>query len=112
MAGLEVSHLGSVTSLDQGVEASLDQLADTAAEDSLLAEQVGLGLLLEGGLQDACTAGADTGSVGQGNLLSLAGVVLLDADQRGAALALGVQAADDVAGALGSCLLYTSYPWF
>ena len=38
-------------------------------------------------------------------VLRLAGEVLLDTDQRGAALALGVQAADDVAG---TCLLYTS----
>ena len=80
----------------------MDQLGNATAQHCLLAEQVGLGLLLEGGLQDACTASADAGSVCQSNILSLAGVVLLHADQRGAALALGVQAADDVAGALGS----------
>src|SRR5699024_718390 len=101
VAGLEVGHLGSVAGLNQRVETSLDELADTAAQHSLLAEEVGLGLLLEGGLQDASTAGADAGSVSQGDLLGLAGVILLHADQGGAALALGVQAADDVAGALG-----------
>ena len=102
MAGLKVGHLGGVAGLDQRVEASLDQLADAAAEHCLLTEQVGLGLLLEGRLEDAGAAGTDAGGVGQGDLLGLAGVVLLHADQGRAALALGVQAADDVAGALGS----------
>ena len=102
VAGLEVGHLGLVASLDQSVEASVDELADAAAQDSLLAEQVGLGLLLEGGLEDAGTAGTDAGSVCQSDVLGLAGEVLLDTDQRGAALALGVQTADDVAGTLGS----------
>ena len=101
MAGLEVSHLRLVASLDQRIETGVDQLGDTAAQNGLLAEQVGLSLLLEGGLQDACTAGTDAGSISQSDVLGLAGVVLLHADQRGAALALGVQAADDVAGALG-----------
>ena len=80
----------------------MDQLANAAAEHSLLAEQVGLGFLLEGGLQDACTAGTDAGSVCQGDLLCLAGVILLYADQGRAAFAFRVQAADNVAGALGS----------
>ena len=102
MAGLKVCHLGLVASFHQRIETGVDQLGNTAAQHCLLAEQVGLGLLLEGGLQDACTASADAGSVCQSNILSLAGVVLLHADQRGAALTLGVQAADDVAGALGS----------
>ncbi len=59
VAGLKVCHLGLVASLNQRIEACVDQLADTAAQNCLLAEQVGLSLLLEGGLQDACTASAD-----------------------------------------------------
>ena len=102
MAGLKVGHLGLVASLHQRIEAGVDQLGNAAAQHGLLAEQIGLGLLLEGGLQDACTACADAGSISQSDVLGLTGVVLLHADQRGAALALGVQAADDVAGALGS----------
>ena len=86
----------------------MNQLADAAAEDCLLAEQVGLGLFLEGGLQNACTAGANAGGVSQSNLLRLAGVVLLNADQGRAALALGVQAADDVAGAPFGAIMMTS----
>ena len=61
VAGLEVSHFRCVASFHQGVKASMDQLANAAAEHSLLAEQVGLGFLLEGGLQDACTAGTRCG---------------------------------------------------
>ena len=102
MAGLKVCHLGLVASFHQRIEAGVDQLGNTAAQHGLLAEQIGLGLLLEGGLQNACTACADAGSISQCDILGLTGVVLLHADQRGAALALGVQAAHDVAGALGS----------
>ena len=102
VAGLKVGHLGLVAGLHQRIEAGVDQLGNTAAQHGLLAEQIGLGLLLEGGLQNACTACADAGSISQCDILGLTGVVLLHADQRGAALALGVQAAHDVAGALGS----------
>ena len=101
MAGLEVGHLRLVTSLHQGLEAGVDQLAHAAAQDSLLTEQVGLSLLLEGGLQNTGAAGADAGGIGQGHILGLAGEVLLHADQAGHALALQILAADGVAGALG-----------
>ena len=50
---LEVGDLGLVAGLDERFEAGLDQLGDAAAEHGLLAEQVGLGLLLEGRLDDA-----------------------------------------------------------
>jgi len=102
VAGLEVGHLRLVASLDQRIETGVDQLGNAAAQHCLLAEQVGLGLLLEGGLQDARTARTDAGGVSQSDVLCLAGVILLHADQGRAALALGVQAADDVAGAFGS----------
>ena len=101
MAGLEVGHLRLVTGLHQSLETGVDELTDAAAQHSLLAEQVGLGLLLEGGLQDTGTAGADGGGIGQSHILGLAGEVLLHADQAGHALALQVLAADGVAGALG-----------
>src|SRR2546428_272715 len=55
----EVRHLGSVAGLHQGIESGLDQLDAAAAEHGLLAEQVGLGLLLEVGLDDARLAAAD-----------------------------------------------------
>ena len=56
---LEVGDLGLVAGLDQRLEAGLDQLRGTAAEHRLLAEQVGLGLLGEGGLDAAGAQAAD-----------------------------------------------------
>ena len=101
MEALEVGHLGLVAGLDQGLEARLDEGAGAAAEDGLLAEEVGLGLLLEGGLEHAGAGGADALGPGERGLLGLLGLVLRDGDERRHALALGVEAADHVAGALG-----------
>src|SRR5712664_2322558 len=52
MQAFEVRHLGRVACLHQGIEPGLHQLDATAAQHGLLAEQVGLGLLLEAGLDD------------------------------------------------------------
>ena len=67
---LEVGALGLVAGLDQRLEAHLDQGADAAAEDDLLAEEVGLGLLGEGRLEDAAAGAADPLGVGQGQGLA------------------------------------------
>ena len=56
---------------------------------------------MEGGLHDARPGAADAGDVGQGNVIGLAGGVLLHGDQAGHALARHILAADGVAGALG-----------
>ena len=101
MEALEVGALRLVAGLDQGLEAHLDQGADAAAEDDLLAEQVGLGLLGEGGLQDAGAGAADPLGVGQGQGLALGRAVVGRGDQAGDAAPLDVLAADEVAGALG-----------
>src|SRR4030095_7191347 len=69
---LEVRHLGRVARLDQGVEAGLHQLHAAAAEHGLLAEEVGLGLLLEVGLNDAGLATADRRGVRERELARLA----------------------------------------
>ena len=50
---LVVGDLGLVARLDERLEARLDQLGDAAAEHRLLAEEVGLGLLLERRLEHA-----------------------------------------------------------
>ena len=56
---LEVGRLGLVARLDEGLETGLHQLGEPAAEHDLLAEEVGLGLLLEGGLEHAGPGPAD-----------------------------------------------------
>ena len=97
---LVVRDLGLVAGLDERLEPELDQLGEAAAEHRLLAEEVGLGLLGERRLEDAGAAGADPGRVGERELARLAARVLRDRDQRRRAVALLVEAADDVAGAL------------
>ena len=56
---LEVREARVVAGLDQRLEAGLDQLGRAAAEHRLLAEQVGLALVLEGRLDDPGAAAAD-----------------------------------------------------
>ena len=78
---LEVGHFRRVTGFDQGFETGLDQLDATTAENGLLTEQVGFGLVLEGGFDDTGTTAADAAGVGQGDVLGVAGSVLVDGDQ-------------------------------
>ena len=68
---LEVRHLGGVSRLDHDVEAGLDQFLGAAAQHGLLTEQVGLGLFLERGLDDAGAGAADALGVGQRQRLAL-----------------------------------------
>ena len=98
---LEVRHLRRVAGGGQRLEAGLHERRQPAAQHDLLAEQVGLGLLRERRLDDAGAGAADGVGVRQGELLGLAGGVLLDGDQRRHAATLGVGAAHEVAGALG-----------
>ena len=55
----EVGELGLVAGFDEGFEACLDEGGGAAAEDGLLAEEVGLGLFGEGGLEDSGAGAAD-----------------------------------------------------
>ena len=56
---LEIGDFGLIAGVHQSLEPGADKLAHAAAKDGLLAEQVGLGLFLEGGLDDARTQRAD-----------------------------------------------------
>ena len=98
---LEVGHLGGVARLDHDLEAGLDQFLGATAQHGLLTEQVGLGLFLERGLDDAGPGAADALGVGQRQRLALTLRVLVDGDQAGHALAVDELAAHQVAGALG-----------
>ncbi len=101
MQALEVRDLRLVARLGQRLETGLHQGGGATAEDGLLTEEVGLGLLGEGGLDDAGAGAADALGVRQGQLQALARGVLLDGHDAGDAAALLVLAADQVAGALG-----------
>ena len=101
MQALEVGHFRCVTGFDQGFEAGLHQRRGAAAQHRLLAEQIGFGLLAEGGFDDAGASAAVGGSVGQRNSLGAAGGVLKDRDQAGHAAALGIGGTHQMARALG-----------
>jgi hypothetical protein len=98
---LEVGHLGSVTGLDQGFEARADELGEPAAQHRLLAEQVGLGFLLESGLDDCGATAADCAAPREADLARVAGRILLHREQARDAAALRIFSANHVAGALG-----------
>jgi hypothetical protein len=76
------------------------QLGDAAAEHGLLAEQVGLGLVLEGRLDHAGAGAADALRVGEHEVAGLAAGVAVDGDQAGDAVPLDELAPHQVAGAL------------
>ena len=98
---LEVGELGLVAGLDEGLEARLDEGGGAAAEDGLLAEEVGFGLFGEGGFEDSGAGAADALGVAEGEGEGGAAGILLDGDQAGNAAAFGEDFADAVAGGLG-----------
>src|SRR5207253_10632895 len=86
---------------DECLEAVDDQAGEAPAQHRLLSKEVGLGLLGEGGLDEAGPRGADAVGVGDARGLGLPGGVLVDGDEGRRADALGVGPADKVAGTLG-----------
>src|SRR6476660_4744938 len=78
---LEIGDLRLISSSDQRLETSLDQLGQTATEDRLFTKQVGLALFLERCLDHARARQAETLGIGQRDFLGIAGRVLLDRDQ-------------------------------
>ena len=101
MADLEVGHLGLVAGLNEDLVPVLDEFGQSAAQDVLLAEEVGLRLLAEGGLEGAGAGSADGLGVGQDEGPGLAGGVLLDAHEDGHAPAGLEFTAHRVTGPLG-----------
>ncbi len=98
---LEIGHLGRVAGLDQGLEAGLHQLDHAAAQHRLLAEQIGLALLAEARLDDAGAPAADRRTVGEREIMGIAGDVLVHRHQHRHAGAALVFRAYGMAGALG-----------
>ena len=97
----EVGALGLIAGFDQGFIARLDERADAAAEHGLLAEEVGLGLFFERGLEHSGARAADALEVAEGERVGVAGRVLVDGDEAGNAAALGEDFAHAMAGRLG-----------
>ena len=79
---LEVRELRLVAGVDKRLERHLDERRRAAAEDRLLAEQVGLGLLGEGRLEDAGPCRADRPAVRQDAVAGGPGLVAMDGEQR------------------------------
>ena len=100
MENLEVGHLGLVSGFHEGFKSCLDQCRGAAAENGLLAEKIGLGLFLEGGLENSRACAADALGPCEGGLLGFAALVLIDGDEGGDALAFLILAADRMTGAL------------
>ncbi len=99
MKALEIGHLWRIAAFDQCFKACLDQLDDTAAEHSLLTEQVGFGFFFERGFNHASACVADGLGVRQGHVFGGACCILMDRDEAGQAEAHFVLRAQCVAGA-------------
>ena len=101
MHRLEVGQLGLIAGFDQGLERRLDQRRDAAAQQRLLAEQVGLGLLRERRLEHARSCGAEAPGVRQHAGAGRPRCVTIDGEQGRYAAALAVHAAQQVTRTLG-----------
>ena len=80
----------------------MTKLDAAAAEYRLLAEQVGFGLVLERGFDDPRPAAADAGRIGKGNILGVAGRILMNGDQAGYTATLDEFVTHQVPRPLGS----------
>ena len=98
---LEVRDLRLVAGRDQRLEARLHQRGHAAAQHRLLAEEIRLGLLGEGRLDDARARTADGLRVRERRLARAAGRVLVDGEEAGRALALAEDLAHPMARRLG-----------
>ena len=73
MDALKVGVSGVITGLGEGFESRLHKGANAAAENGLLAEEVGFGFGAEGGFKPACAGAADTEGIGKTDVESVAG---------------------------------------
>ena len=101
MQYLEVGALRLIARLDQRLIARLDEGAHTAAQHRLLAEEISLGLLLEGRFQHTGARAADALEVAEAQRVRLARRVLVNGDEAGHAAALHEDLTDAMAGCFG-----------
>ena len=97
---LEIGGLGLVAGFDQRFPSGLDQRARAAAEHGLLAEEIGLRLFLEGGLDHAGFRAADGVRVGKRAIKGVARGVLMHREQARHAAARFVLAPHQISRAL------------
>lgn len=97
--GLVEGLRGRVAALAENLVLGEEHAVDSAHQATTLTVQVGVDLLLEGGLVEV--AGADGNTEGDSLLLGLAGNVLVDGDGGVDTAALTEESADSAAGALG-----------
>jgi predicted cobalt transporter CbtA len=71
MQTLKLGHFGGISGFNQGLETGFDQFHSTTAEYSLLTEQIGFGLVLEGYLDDAGTTATDGAGIREGYFAGL-----------------------------------------
>ena len=101
MENLEVGHLGGISRISQGLESLPDQCRESSAEDRLLSEEVGVRLVVEGGLEDSSAGGSESLRECKGDLLGVAGDILVDAYEGGDSESLGEDEPLHVSGGLG-----------
>src|SRR5689334_1284803 len=92
MHRLEIRELRLIAGLDERLERRLHERRDATAEQRLLAEQVGLGLLGEGGLEHTGACRAEAAGIGKDAVASGPGGVTLDGEQCRDTTALAVHA--------------------
>ena len=102
MNTLKVCISGIVACLDKNLETGLHKLADTAAENGLLTEEVCLGLCLKGGPENSGPCSADTKGVCKSYILCFSAVILLNSYKTGNTLSCLILAPYSMSGALGS----------
>ena len=72
MQALEIGHLRRIARFDQGLEARAHQLGEPATQDRLFAEEVGLRLFPEVGLQQGSPTATEGRAVGERDLFAIA----------------------------------------
>src|SRR5256886_5809697 len=98
---LVVGDLGLIARLHEGLEALHHELGGAAAQHRLLAEQIRLGLLGEGGLEHSAARAAGAVRIGERAGVRPAARILGDREQTRHPAPLAVLAAHQISGALG-----------
>ena len=98
---LEISHLRLIAGIDKRFESGPDQFAQAPAEDHLLAEEIGLGLLPETGFNDTGPGAADGLRMGERQLQRPSRGVLMNGHEARDSAAFHKLRADERARAFG-----------